>query len=52
MFLRILEYYEGILILTTNRVSVFDQAFKSRIHLAIQFPELDFASRKSIWQTF
>ncbi|KAM0328136.1 hypothetical protein ACHAQA_005542 [Verticillium albo-atrum] len=52
VFLRALEYYGGILILTTNRVSVFDQAFKSRIHLAIQYPELEYGSRRSIWQTF
>lgn len=52
MFLRILEYYEGILILTTNRVSTFDQAFKSRIHFAIQYSELDRDCRRNIWQTF
>lgn len=35
-FLRALEYYEGILILTTNRVGTFDEAFKSRIQLALR----------------
>lgn len=35
VFLRALEYYEGILILTTNRVGTFDEAFKSRIQLAL-----------------
>lgn len=38
--------------MTTNRVEAFDQAFKSHIHLAIHFPKLDFASRRSIWETF
>ncbi|KAK6066828.1 hypothetical protein SCUP234_11884, partial [Seiridium cupressi] len=33
VFLRVLEYYEGILILTSNRVGIFDEAFKSRIQL-------------------
>ncbi|KAG8532277.1 uncharacterized protein KY384_003918 [Bacidia gigantensis] len=33
IFLRILEYYEGILFLTTNRVDNIDAAFQSRIHL-------------------
>lgn len=33
-FLRVLEYYESILVLTSNRVGVFDEAFKSRIQLA------------------
>lgn len=31
VFLRVLEYYEGILILTSNRVGTFDEAFRSRI---------------------
>ncbi|KAK6222191.1 hypothetical protein QIS74_04446 [Colletotrichum tabaci] len=35
VFLRALEYYDGILILTTNRVGTFDEAFKSRIQLAL-----------------
>ena len=30
VFLRVLEYYEGILILTSNRVGTFDEAFKSQ----------------------
>ncbi|KAF2236692.1 P-loop containing nucleoside triphosphate hydrolase protein [Viridothelium virens] len=35
--LRVLEYYEGILILTTNRLRSFDIAVQSRIHLAIKY---------------
>ncbi|KAH8790709.1 P-loop containing nucleoside triphosphate hydrolase protein [Hyaloscypha finlandica] len=31
VFLRTLEYYDGILILTSNRAGTFDEAFKSRI---------------------
>lgn len=31
VFLRVLEYYEGILILTSNRIGTFDEAFKSRV---------------------
>ncbi|KLU92266.1 hypothetical protein MAPG_11212 [Magnaporthiopsis poae ATCC 64411] len=52
VFLRVLEYYQGILFLTTNRIEAFDRAFKSRIHLAIHYPRLDLESRKSIWRTF
>jgi SpoVK/Ycf46/Vps4 family AAA+-type ATPase len=33
VFLRTLEYFEGILILTSNRVGTFDEAFKSRLVL-------------------
>lgn len=52
MFLRILEYYEGILILTSNRVGIFDEAFKSRIQVALHYQPLTPASRRKIWQNF
>ncbi|CZR60683.1 uncharacterized protein PAC_10579 [Phialocephala subalpina] len=52
VFLRLLEYYEGIMILTTNRIGAFDAAFKSRIHLAIKYPALSVASRRDLWTTF
>ena len=38
--------------LTTNRVSTFDAAFQSRIHLTIDYPKLDFHSKMLIWKTF
>jgi len=41
VFLRILEYYTGILFLTTNRVGTFDEAFRSRIHMWLYYPPLD-----------
>lgn len=47
-----LEYYDGILFLTTNRVSAFDSAFKSRIHLAINYPPLSVDSRRQLWKAF
>ncbi|KAH7136820.1 hypothetical protein B0J13DRAFT_81180 [Dactylonectria estremocensis] len=40
-FLRVLEYYAGILFLTTNRVGDFDEAFTSRIHISLYYPELN-----------
>lgn len=40
------------MILTSNRVGVFDEGFKSRIHLSIHYDKLDLASRKQIWQNF
>lgn len=52
IFLRMLEYYEGILFLTTNRVKDMDPAFDSRIHMSLEYPELDYNSRGSIWKTF
>ncbi|RAH64471.1 ATP-binding protein [Aspergillus aculeatinus CBS 121060] len=52
IFLRLLEYYEGILFLTTNRAEHIDPAFESRIHMSIRYPELTFASRHQIWRQF
>lgn len=40
VFLRVLEYYNGILFLTTNRVGTLDEAFKSRIHMSLYYPPL------------
>ncbi|KAH6653884.1 hypothetical protein BKA67DRAFT_263439 [Truncatella angustata] len=40
VFLRVLEYYAGVLFLTTNRVGVFDEAFTSRIHISLYYPPL------------
>lgn len=52
IFLRVLEYYSGILFLTSNRVSTFDDAFKSRIHVPLKYADLTPASRKTIWKNF
>lgn len=52
VFLRILEYYDGILILTSNRVGTFDEAFKSRIQIALHYENLNRAARKKVWQNF
>ena len=38
--------------LTSNRITAFDPAFESRIHLTIHYPPLDAASRLHIWKTF
>ena len=52
IFLRQLEYFQGIMFLTTNRVDNMDAAFESRIHLTLQYNELDKASRRQVWATF
>lgn len=52
IFLRVLEYYEGILFLTSNRVATFDDAFKSRIHVPLKYNDLSVFSRKKIWRNF
>ncbi|KAL6799935.1 P-loop containing nucleoside triphosphate hydrolase protein [Trichoderma sp. SZMC 28012] len=52
VFLRVLEYYDGILILTSNRVGIFDEAFKSRIQLSLRYKSLDRGQRLQIWINF
>jgi hypothetical protein len=47
--LRVLEYYAGILFLTTNRIGDFDEAFASRIHMSLYYPALDEAKTKKIF---
>lgn len=48
-FLRALEYYRGVLFLTTNRVQAFDSAFLSRIHVALHYKNLRDEDRERIW---
>lgn len=50
-FLRILEYYSGILFLTTNRVGAIDDAFRSRLHLTLFYPKLTRTQTLRIWKT-
>ena len=50
VFLRQLEYFQGIIFLTSNRVAVFDPAIRSRIHLALQYESPDQGVRKMLWK--
>ncbi|KAI8629481.1 hypothetical protein F5Y19DRAFT_83527 [Xylariaceae sp. FL1651] len=52
VLLRVLEYYDGILILTTNRMRSLDIAVQSRIHLAIKFTELSGDQKINIYNSF
>lgn len=52
IFLRLVEYNEGIMFLTTNRVQTFDPAFQSRIHISLDYPELSIESRATVWKNF
>ncbi|KAF2174657.1 P-loop containing nucleoside triphosphate hydrolase protein [Zopfia rhizophila CBS 207.26] len=52
VFLRQLEYYQGVLFLTTNRVQTFDEAVASRIHYGIKYGLLGVNARREIWQRF
>ncbi|KAK0654914.1 hypothetical protein B0T16DRAFT_339553 [Cercophora newfieldiana] len=50
VFLRVLEYYSGILFLTTNRVGTIDEAFKSRIHLSLYYERLSQKQMEAIFK--
>lgn len=49
-FLRLLEYYQGVMFLTTNRLESFDAAVSSRIHMTLRVSELDIEAREAVWR--
>ncbi|KAF5011009.1 hypothetical protein FDECE_2879 [Fusarium decemcellulare] len=48
VILQALDRYEGIFILTSNRVATLDEALKSRVRVAIEF-KLDKEARHELW---
>ncbi|KAI9158904.1 Arylsulfatase [Paramyrothecium foliicola] len=52
IFLRELEYFRGIIFLTTNLYSTIDSAFRSRVSLHLRFQQLSRESRESVWRKF
>jgi len=52
IFLRLVEYYEGMMFLTTNRINIIDPAFESRIDVAVSYPELTPPLRRQVWVNF
>jgi hypothetical protein len=51
-FLRALEFYNGILFLTTNRIGAFDDAILSRVHIQLFYPNLSPEQRQQVWKAF
>ncbi|CAM6102836.1 unnamed protein product [Calypogeia fissa] len=49
VFLRFLEFYRGVLFLTTNRIGTFDNAFRSRISMFLRYPKLSVEHKQQIW---
>lgn len=47
-----MEYYQGMLFLTTNRVGKIDEAFMSRILLPLEYKVLTEDLRQKIWDSF
>ncbi|KAI1328142.1 hypothetical protein F5Y16DRAFT_398785 [Xylariaceae sp. FL0255] len=52
VFLRSLEYYAGILFLTTNRVGSIDPAFKSRIHVSLFYPSFSLEQTRQLYEVY
>jgi hypothetical protein len=50
VFLRVLEYFNGLLFLTTNRVNDIDEAIVSRCIALIKYKPPEFADRTRIWR--
>lgn len=50
VFLRVLEYFNGLLFLTTNRVDDIDEAIVSRCIAMIKFSPPDLLARQKIWR--
>lgn len=50
VFLRLLEYHNSPMFLTTNRVFAFDPAIRSRISIAIAYKPLKRTARKQVWK--
>jgi hypothetical protein len=49
VFLRVLEYFNGLLFLTTNRIDDIDEAIVSRCIALIRFYPPDSIARRKIW---
>ncbi|KAK3384617.1 P-loop containing nucleoside triphosphate hydrolase protein [Lasiosphaeria ovina] len=52
IFLRELEYFRGIIFLTTNLYQTIDSAFRSRVSLHLLFKPLTVEARESVWRKF
>ncbi len=50
VFLRVLEYFDGLLFLTTNRIDDIDEAILSRCIALIRYHAPDPAARERIWR--
>jgi len=50
VFLRLMDYFRGIMFLTSNRPETLDYAIHSRITLRINYPDLDKKTREAIWK--
>ena len=47
-----IEKFEGVCILTTNRINELDEALERRISLIVKFPKPSVEQREAIWKRF
>jgi hypothetical protein len=52
VFLPELEYFQGIIFLTTNLYDSTHVAFRSRVNIHLKFDALSFSSRLLLWEKF
>ncbi|KAI2706541.1 hypothetical protein CBS147372_452 [Penicillium roqueforti] len=52
VFLRRIEYYQGLMFLTTSRKIQLNESIISRIHLTIKYEDLTTEFRREIWRTY
>jgi hypothetical protein len=52
VFLRTMEYCQGIILLITNRITEFDPAALSRIHLKVKYNDLKSDTKSEVWRNF
>jgi len=50
IMLRLVEYFKGVLFLTSNRVDTLDPAFKTRITLGLRYEQLNPSVRMQVWK--
>jgi len=50
VMLRLVEYHQGILFLTSNRIDSLDPAFQTRITLALRYEPLGLDGRAKVWE--
>lgn len=50
VLLRLLDYYPGILFLTTNRADRLDPAVLSRVTVHLRYEKLSLEARKKVWE--
>ena len=50
IFLRLLDYYQGMLFLTSNRPEAIDEAVLSRVMLHLRYPDLTCETRAEVWR--